>query len=482
MSSNSLTPWINRAPIHQIIPDKLFRDTLEEIEKGQYGEAIDELIAWITDVKNDDLKNVYTCLFKLLPKCREIELNRIQPYFELLLKKSSHLVTEQRTFASCLAGCYALRLNNSLDPWDSLRQAMAFYARALQIVAFEYQQTESESLKEEQARLHAEASSLFVPIIKEELIAKQEFSRAVERALLNSELLERSVSQIETLKSFCVESQHYKEVVEELCKILRPKIIDKLTPGIRSRYDAVLQRVNMGLKSGFAPSGPLATERYRKYLEEFRAHFRTIPALGEVEKAYRFQEDNFKAFQELFNKFLVETFAMIGFPPCAYDMRVMGSAARQELTPKSDLDLLILIENREHIPYFQRVAKFLQLQILSLGETDAIAEVFTCLPDKYPKGFYLDATAEKPQFIQDPLTLAKMQSQVEDSDIKYVVLQTVSLARTSSTLEKAYSEALAQNLSKEMRQRLAKENLDEKVRILSITKCGKNLLHLRRAF
>ena len=63
-------------------------------------------------------------------------------------------------------------------------------------------------------------------------------------------------------------------------------------------------------------------------------------------------------------------------PPCDYALLSTGSLSREEMTPYSDLELLILIEdkeeekvNNENRVYFKELSQLLQFKILNLGET-----------------------------------------------------------------------------------------------------------------
>ena len=75
---------------------------------------------------------------------------------------------------------------------------------------------------------------------------------------------------------------------------------------------------------------------------------------------------------------LEDAFGFFGRPPCSYDIRGMGSIGREEITLYPCLEFFILVDSLEHQDYFSKLLKFLQLQIISLGETPGNI-VFTCL-------------------------------------------------------------------------------------------------------
>ena len=72
---------------------------------------------------------------------------------------------------------------------------------------------------------------------------------------------------------------------------------------------------------------------------------------------------------------LQECFAALGPPPCEYSVLGLGSLARGEMTPYSDFEWALLIEdksekiNSQNKVYFRKLAQLLHIKVINLGET-----------------------------------------------------------------------------------------------------------------
>ena len=166
-------------------------------------------------------------------------------------------------------------------------------------------------------------------------------------------------------------------------------------------------------------------------------------ALSEVKDLRPFQTHVTEKFRDLFQIFLEDAFVVLGQPPCAYDIRAIGSVGREEPCLYSVLEFFILIESEAHRHYFINLLHFLELQIMSLGETENQNIVFSCLNKKNAKGFYLDK-GSSPLEISDlmgpPQEMAALQNRVlvttnrdDKSDLTAVpsnqVLKSISLLK-----------------------------------------------------
>ncbi|KIC76620.1 hypothetical protein DB41_FH00010, partial [Neochlamydia sp. TUME1] len=143
-------------------------------------------------------------------------------------------------------------------------------------------------------------------------------------------------------------------------------------------------------------------ENNRKGLKKFRNEIEEkIQALGsdpsseEVRELYGEITQQIKFF---FRRLAIQVFDILGPQPCEYAMIGFGSLAREEMTPYSDLEFGILMQedtgkNREYFKYFTTL---LHLKVINLGETILPALDIPCIrkanffDSVTPRGFAFD--------------------------------------------------------------------------------------------
>ena len=91
-----------------------------------------------------------------------------------------------------------------------------------------------------------------------------------------------------------------------------------------------------------------------------------------AEKMYEVFRDIQDMYVRLVSMLVKECEVILGKPPCKYAIIALGSVARMEATPFSDLEFAILYEDEtteNKINYFRTLSHFLHLKVINLGET-----------------------------------------------------------------------------------------------------------------
>ena len=91
-----------------------------------------------------------------------------------------------------------------------------------------------------------------------------------------------------------------------------------------------------------------------------------------AEKMHEVFRDIQDMYVRLVSMLVEECEVILGKPPCKYAIIALGSVARMEATPFSDLEFAILYEDKtigNKINYFRILSHFLHLKVINLGET-----------------------------------------------------------------------------------------------------------------
>lgn len=104
-----------------------------------------------------------------------------------------------------------------------------------------------------------------------------------------------------------------------------------------------------------------------------------------------------ESFKKLLGSLIEDCMKVLGTPPTKWSCAGMGSMARNEMCPYSDVEFIFLIEkkNEENLKYFRLLSEFLELKIINLGETEF--PVFGERDESpTPKGFSMDTGGNSP--------------------------------------------------------------------------------------
>ncbi len=153
---------------------------------------------------------------------------------------------------------------------------------------------------------------------------------------------------------------------------------------------------------------------------------------------------------------------LLGKPPVEWACIGMGSMARAEMCPNSDIEFAFILkkETPEALDYFRRLSQILALQILNLGETKfpIFARVDLAHPSPTPNGFSLDSAGNSPlgvpgiyELIASPKKLAGFQTLkwIDRNIILPNALSAVCFVAGNEKLVATYREAVKKEMKKE---------------------------------
>ncbi|BBI16867.1 DUF2225 domain-containing protein [Neochlamydia sp. S13] len=150
-----------------------------------------------------------------------------------------------------------------------------------------------------------------------------------------------------------------------------------------------------------------ALKEFRKIIETKVQVLGSNPSSEKVRDLYKEIAKWMKDFFEILAKQSIDT---LGAVPCEYAMIGFGSLAREEMTPYSDLEFGILIQedSEDNRKYFKRLTTLIHLSVINLGETILPALNIPCIKDASffdsvtPRGFAFDGAGVEEKGCKTP--------------------------------------------------------------------------------
>ncbi|WP_213150951.1 tetratricopeptide repeat protein [Neochlamydia sp. AcF95] len=162
----------------------------------------------------------------------------------------------------------------------------------------------------------------------------------------------------------------------------------------------------------------------KKFREEIEKKIQTLPENPSSESVRKLYGEIAHQIKTFFGQLTLQALHQLDTEPCEYAMIGFGSLAREEMTPYSDLEFGILIQedtsvNRE---YFKCFTILLHLQVINLGETILPALNIPCLKainffdSITPRGFAFDGTGVEGKGCKTPLGNGKTFELIQTSE------------------------------------------------------------------
>lgn len=153
---------------------------------------------------------------------------------------------------------------------------------------------------------------------------------------------------------------------------------------------------SLGIKTHEEEKGKI--EQYQEALGPIREKVRQALEEKPIREVLETLTDSYK---KLFAKIIEHSITLLGKPPTNYAFIGLGSMARGEMCPYSDIEFIILVNeaNETTLPYFEKLCKLIQLKNINIGETPFKAYVMDT--SSTPNGFCLDEGDKTPIYNPD---------------------------------------------------------------------------------
>lgn len=388
------------------------------------------------------IESLYELLFQLIPKVEREDLGRLSECCSgsvlqrLFLFPS--LVNQQWNCAVAFGDAY-LKRNNFL-------KAITFYSIAIDLAEQEIPMRLGES--------HQKASAVIFEALKRHFVAVDDFNEflSMARGRGGEEEFLKALEYVETVRQFACLPDHLS-FIQQLYKQAHLVLLE-LSPEKRGLYQKSILAIQRGLLASKVDPLSSLTEKLRVSLQDYRKHFRscfeeTPSDPHEVRALQRAMTANF---QELLKtSFLTPLTRIMRIRPCAYDLLSMGSVAREEVCPYSDLEWILLVEDPNERSHFEPFIKLFDLLLRSLRESPMPQE-FSALRSPHKTGLHLDMGAALEELIQTtnfPQTRG-FEYEFEPRSLPCVMMRVRSIFHVGSNLLPEYNASMHVVLEKDI--------------------------------
>uniref|UniRef100_UPI0005AAACEB DUF294 nucleotidyltransferase-like domain-containing protein n=1 Tax=Candidatus Protochlamydia sp. R18 TaxID=1353977 RepID=UPI0005AAACEB len=343
------------------------------ITKKKYSQAVKELNVFMaylpSQVEKEVLEKIFDYLFTLIPLIEAPQ--EVEKIVILLLNLTADpcFAENQQMLAIALA---KWNYKKGKQEWQENKQ-QTFFINALHYVG------KAQNISVASPDLQRLTSRLFKAASTSLGVFKERLEQAVGKN--DSEQVVRLVNNLKIrFEPICCPSEKhaliklfYKQVDAVTLYTVKTWGLERIQASGLGRLDKMMLPYLRNIPSH---TNCFITARYQEKLNNFRKsfheHYQAInPQQFTIEEVRALQRKVSAYLLSFLHNLIEDAIAILGDPPCLYDLRAMGSLAKEEICPYSDLEWCILIEEIEYQPYFVKLARLLELQIIALGEDPA---------------------------------------------------------------------------------------------------------------
>ena len=239
-------------------------------------------------------------------------------------------------------------------------------------------------------------------------------------------IYQEQIFYLEKLSDLYVQKKNWTQAVKILNGALAILTQNSVNPSLRAYLLARLERIEalfietQGFKVPHQHRGTVLN--YRTWLKNIRTLY--IKHSIEGHPIHEIISDLSGSYKKLLGTLILDSQELLGPPPVKWACVGMGSMARGEMCPYSDLEFAFLIAKKsdENLQYFRTLAGLLELRIINLGETafPLFGKLFgekSTEASPTPTGLSMDSDGNTPlvkpgfyELIDTPQELAQFQS------------------------------------------------------------------------